>query len=104
MRSMRPGFSNISVLALCDVGAKQSEFFRFAQNDSQTPQHLIRYDRPAAVRYDRCAWELGYLHAEYGSASATGDHFLECIRNVSCLRRRAIHDPHWMRAGYDPRV
>src|SRR5438445_9012887 len=104
MRSMRPGSSNISVLSLCGVGAKQSEILRFAQNDSQTPRHLVYYDRPAAVRYDRCARELAYLYPEYGPPGATRNHFFECIRNVSGLRRCAVHDPHWMRAGYDPRV
>ena len=30
--------------------------------------------------------------------------FSKCIRNMPGLRRRAVLDPHWMRAGYDPRI
>src|SRR5438874_12114519 len=76
----------------------------FDANATHPARHFVHYDRPAAVRYDRCARELGYLHAKYGSAGATGNHFLKCIRYVSGLRCRAVHDPHWMRAGYDPRA
>src|SRR5205085_8921843 len=46
-----------------------SAHFHF--DDATHPaRHFVHHDRPAAVRYDRCARELAHLHAEHGSAGA----------------------------------